>query len=173
MSEHSDICASANFIEKLCSLDDKTKRQLLDVISKPASLDKNAQCKALHIVSALKLLMPDIDDKSMRKILIGSRIKQLREEQRLTQDELAKRSGVCQTHISSVERFRICPSTETLEAISTVLCVPLSHIDAKIKDLALTDCLKCDGAGRIVETHLLEFGGQTSVSRACPRCSPD
>ncbi|MEF2966618.1 helix-turn-helix transcriptional regulator [Paenibacillus sp. M1] len=57
--------------------------------------------------------------------LIGERIKQLRKEQGLTQEELAEKAGVNASYIGTVERGERNISIETLEKIIQGLGIPL------------------------------------------------
>ncbi|WP_410770305.1 helix-turn-helix domain-containing protein [Fontibacillus sp. BL9] len=57
--------------------------------------------------------------------LIGERIKQLRKEQGLTQEELAEKAGVNASYIGTVERGERNISLETLEKIIQGLDVPM------------------------------------------------
>ncbi len=49
---------------------------------------------------------------------LGERIKQLREERKLTQDELGHRSGVGQSHLSHIEMGKSSPHMCTLELLA-------------------------------------------------------
>ncbi len=61
-------------------------------------------------------------------MLIGYRLKILREERKLQQVELGKRTGLHQCYISRVETGRTVPSLETLEKLARGLEVPLYRI---------------------------------------------
>ncbi|RRJ67455.1 XRE family transcriptional regulator [Paenibacillus oralis] len=58
--------------------------------------------------------------------IIGKRIKQLRKEQGLTQEQLAEKAGVNASYIGTVERGVRNISIETLEKIIQGLDVPLA-----------------------------------------------
>ena len=55
------------------------------------------------------------------KSSIGERIKELREQRGLTQVELARRSGISQGQISSIERGKRGYTSETIEALARTL----------------------------------------------------
>jgi XRE family transcriptional regulator, master regulator for biofilm formation len=58
-------------------------------------------------------------------VLIGDRIRAIRERKQLSQVELAVRAGLIRSYISGVENGYIVPSVETMEKIAQVLDVPL------------------------------------------------
>lgn len=55
------------------------------------------------------------------KKLVGIRIMQKRKEKNLTQDELAYKIGKSKNHLSSIERGKYLPTTETISLICSVL----------------------------------------------------
>ncbi len=59
------------------------------------------------------------------KKLVGERIKVLRKQARLTQEELAERVGLAAGHLSKLEAGRYFPSLDALERIAGTLDVPL------------------------------------------------
>ncbi len=59
------------------------------------------------------------------KKLIGERIKVLRRQAELTQEQLAEQVGLDARHLSRLEVGRHFPSLDTLERIAGVLNVPL------------------------------------------------
>ena len=61
-------------------------------------------------------------------MLIGERIRVIRERKQLSQVELAVRTGLVRSYISGVENGYIVPSVETLEKIARVLEVPLHRL---------------------------------------------
>jgi transcriptional regulator with XRE-family HTH domain len=58
-------------------------------------------------------------------MLIGLRIRTLREEARLSQGDIEKRSGIVRAYISRVEHGRTIPSVNTLERLARAMDVPL------------------------------------------------
>lgn len=63
----------------------------------------------------------------MRQIL-GSRVKQLRDLQGLTQEELAARAGLYWTQIQRIEQGKLNVTLNTLEHVAAGLGVPISHL---------------------------------------------
>lgn len=59
---------------------------------------------------------------------IGQRIKALRTEMKLTQGELAERSGLQLTHISRIEAGKYSVGIDTLSAIAKVLGQQLDFV---------------------------------------------
>lgn len=51
-------------------------------------------------------------------LAIGSKIKQLRKERRLTQQELARHTGIARGNISNYEAGRFLPSAEAIVALA-------------------------------------------------------
>ena len=62
----------------------------------------------------------------MRK-LVGGNAARIRREKRMTQEELAEKSGLSQQYISGLERGRRNPTIVTLYELATALGV--SHVD--------------------------------------------
>jgi transcriptional regulator with XRE-family HTH domain len=56
---------------------------------------------------------------------IGPRIRQLREEQGLSQTQVEEKSGILRTVLSRIENGHSVPTLETLERIAATLGVPL------------------------------------------------
>lgn len=60
---------------------------------------------------------------------VSERIRTLRKEAGLTQEELAERSGLPQSHISRLESGKHSPSRVTLEKIAAALGLPIGRFD--------------------------------------------
>jgi transcriptional regulator with XRE-family HTH domain len=61
-------------------------------------------------------------------MLIGTRLRQLREQKQLSQGDIEERTGLLRCYISRVENGRTVPSLETLERFAGVLDVPLYQL---------------------------------------------
>jgi transcriptional regulator with XRE-family HTH domain len=61
-------------------------------------------------------------------MIIGERIRELREEKDMSQGEIQKRTGLLRCHISRVENGRTVPGIETLEKMARALDVPLYRL---------------------------------------------
>ena len=61
-------------------------------------------------------------------MIIGERLRALREEKHLSQGHIEKRTGLLRCYISRVENGHTVPSIETLEKMSRALEVPLYQL---------------------------------------------
>ena len=58
-------------------------------------------------------------------MIIGDRIRGMREEKKLSQGDIEKRTGLLRCYISRVENGHTVPAIETLEKIARALACPL------------------------------------------------
>ena len=61
-------------------------------------------------------------------MIIGERLRTLRETKNLSQGDIEQRTGLLRCYISRVENGHTVPSVETLEKMARALEVPLHHI---------------------------------------------
>ncbi len=61
-------------------------------------------------------------------MLIGDRIRAIREEKGLSQGDIESRSGLLRSYLSRVENGHTVPSVETLEKLARALEVPLYQL---------------------------------------------
>jgi transcriptional regulator with XRE-family HTH domain len=61
-------------------------------------------------------------------MLIGTRLRQLREHKQMSQGDIEDRTGLLRCYISRVENGHTVPSLETLERFASVLDVPLYQL---------------------------------------------
>ncbi len=61
-------------------------------------------------------------------MVIGRRLRKLREEKSLSQGDIEKRTGLLRCYISRVENGHTVPSLETLERLASALEVPLYQL---------------------------------------------
>jgi transcriptional regulator with XRE-family HTH domain len=61
-------------------------------------------------------------------MMIGDRLRALREEKKFTQGDIEKRTGLLRAHISSIENGRTVPTVETLEKLARALEVPMYQL---------------------------------------------
>ena len=61
-------------------------------------------------------------------MVIGDRLKTLREAKDLSQGDIEKRTGLLRCYVSRVENGHIVPSLETLEKFAGALELPLYHL---------------------------------------------
>jgi len=61
-------------------------------------------------------------------MVIGTRLKKLREDRSLSQGDIEKRTGLLRCYISRVENGHTVPSLETLERLAAALEIPLYQL---------------------------------------------
>lgn len=61
-------------------------------------------------------------------MVIGTRLRGLREERKLSQGDIEERTGLLRCYISRVENGHTIPSIETLERIASALEIPLYQL---------------------------------------------
>jgi len=61
-------------------------------------------------------------------MVIGDRLRALRDEKKFTQGDIEKRTGLLRAHISSVENGHTLPTVETLEKFARALEVPMYQL---------------------------------------------
>jgi transcriptional regulator with XRE-family HTH domain len=61
-------------------------------------------------------------------VVIGNRLKELRESKNLSQGDIEKRSGLLRCYISRVENGHTVPAVETLEKMARALEVPMYRL---------------------------------------------
>ena len=66
--------------------------------------------------------------KESKPMLIGTRLRQLREQKHMSQGDIEDRTGLLRCYISRVENGHTVPSLETLERFAAVLDVPLYQL---------------------------------------------
>src|SRR5271169_3757991 len=83
-------------------------------------------------------------------MIIGDHLRAIREEKKLSQGEIEKRTGLLRCYISRVENRHTVPAVETLEKFARALEVPLYQLfyDSD-KPPALLNILKRKSAGEI------------------------
>ena len=62
------------------------------------------------------------------RMIIGDRLRTLREEKKLSQGDIEKRTGLLRCYISRVENGHTVPAIETLEKMARALEVPLYQL---------------------------------------------
>ena len=61
-------------------------------------------------------------------MLIGERLKELREQKKLSQGDIEKRTGLLRCYISRVENGHTVPGVDTLEKLARALEVPMYRL---------------------------------------------
>jgi len=81
-------------------------------------------------------------------MIIGERLRQLREQKNLSQGHIEKRTGLLRCYISRVEHGHTVPTVETLEKMCRALEVPLYQLFYEGKDLPAPPKQKTSAWGR-------------------------
>jgi transcriptional regulator with XRE-family HTH domain len=63
-----------------------------------------------------------------KPMLIGTRLRQLREQKQLSHGDIEERTGLLRSYVSRVENSHIVPSLETVERFAWVFDVPLYQL---------------------------------------------
>jgi transcriptional regulator with XRE-family HTH domain len=61
-------------------------------------------------------------------MIVGNRLRELREEKKLTQGDIEKRTGLVRPYISRVENNHSVPNIDTLEKMARALEVPMYQL---------------------------------------------
>jgi transcriptional regulator with XRE-family HTH domain len=61
-------------------------------------------------------------------MIVGDRLRELREAKKLSQGDIEKRTGLLRCYISRVENGHTVPAVETLEKMARALELPLYHL---------------------------------------------
>lgn len=106
-------------------------------------------------------------------MLIGDRIRSIREARNLSQGDIEKRSGLLRTYLSRVENGHTVPSVETLEKIARALEVPLYQLFYEREEPPELNYLpKCRTADEIVfNASSRESGNLEKLRRLLARMS--
>jgi transcriptional regulator with XRE-family HTH domain len=89
-------------------------------------------------------------------MLIGKKLKQIRESKNLSQGDIEKRTGLIRSYSSRVENGHVVPSVETLEKYAGALDIPLYRLFYE---------------GDEPPKHLIRFpadGGATQIAEMVP-----
>ncbi len=101
--------------------------------------------------------MSDDQEPQGTLIQLGRRVRRLREERRLTQEEFARRAGISVSFASLLERGGRSPSYETLLKAAEALSVPLADLFRDGATLEVADPS---------HARLVDFARRTHLSRA-------
>jgi transcriptional regulator with XRE-family HTH domain len=82
----------------------------------------------LLLLSQAKLVFGITHAMEEQAMIIGDRLRGLREEKKLSQGEIEKRTGLLRCYISRVENGHSVPAVETLEKLARALEVPMYEL---------------------------------------------
>jgi transcriptional regulator with XRE-family HTH domain len=77
------------------------------------------------VLTLLAFHLPQCNNRAM---IIGDRLREMREAKQLSQGDIEKRTGLLRCYISRVENGHTVPAIETLEKIARALEVPLYQL---------------------------------------------
>lgn len=120
----------------------------------------------------------ETDQREAPRMSIGTRIIQLRNEKRLTQQDLSDRTGLAASYLSRIENRHLEPRPHTLRKIALALGVPMSEIfQERSTQLGTLQCVitssgNCimnllhSGQGKRVQSH-----GKVTTPGNCNCCA--
>lgn len=97
---------------------------------------------------------------------VGKTIRQLRKQARITQKDVAARSGLTVSYLSRLENDRITPSVKTLRRIAEALEVPVSLLFGDAHNKAPEHCPVSLSGQCILEHRYQRKGGVPAVPPA-------
>src|SRR5260370_42337453 len=95
-------------------------------------------------------------------MIIGDRIRALREQKNLSQGQIEKRTGLLRCYISRVENGHTAPSIETLEKMSRALQVQLYELYYEVDNLPAPPIYK--------SVNTPPIGTSGNEARLMPKC---
>jgi transcriptional regulator with XRE-family HTH domain len=97
-------------------------------------------------------------------MVIGDRLKELRESKELSQGDIEKRTGLLRCYISRVENGHTVPAVATLEKMARALEVPMYSSFMKAKR-------QCQFARRNVPRAVRSGEAKAAKPTTCPSCA--
>jgi len=94
---------------------------------------------------------------------VGTEIKRRREEQKISQNQLAKLSGCAQSTLSAIEKTTKKPSTETLRGIAAALGCTVAELMGESSDQSQGPVLNPQDRELLRIFHLISGNGRESV----------
>lgn len=88
---------------------------------------------------------------------VGSNIRRIRQDARLSQEELAEAAGINRTYLSQLENGRSSPTLDVLERIARALEVPISALIADSRSAHASQPLYEISADEVIYPGLREF----------------
>src|SRR3970282_2127619 len=82
--------------------------------------------------------------RTARELTIGRKLRELREERHLTQQEMAGKAGVPRTHISRIENARLLPGPVMLHRLADALAVEILELLPQAKSSAVAPVTEGD-----------------------------
>src|SRR3954470_9897903 len=104
-------------------------------------------------------------------MIIGHRLRVLREQKRLSQGEIEKRTGLLRCYISRVENGHTVPAVETLEKFARALEIPIYQLFYEDEEVPSLKPIKASTAlwGNSGKDAVMLAQFRRSLSRVKPR----
>ena len=100
-------------------------------------------------------------------MVIGERLKALREQKKLSQGDIEKRTGLLRCYVSRVENGHTVPSVDTLEKMARALEVPMYRLFTDEEHVKAPNLpAEAFGVGRSTRNRTASFGRSPNYSRA-------
>ena len=114
--------------------------------------------------------------KTARELTIGRKLRELREQRHLTQQEMAGKAGVPRTYISRIENARLLPGPVMLHRIADALAVEILELLPQAKSSAVAPIMEGDHYWATFVSHFSQLRPSDMafvVSRARERASEE
>ena len=143
--DNSFALAVAVIRDRIETFSEDDKQDLYKLIPSLFSGNEEEKCAAQVTVNEIldqecfsiqKLEIPDAptDELSAWIVYVSRRLKELRDQAGMTQEQMSKKSGIPQSHISRLERGEHSPTSKTIEKLAHALNVKAWQIDPSIND---------------------------------------
>lgn len=133
------VMALGIVVERVSRLSDDDKRDLMEIAKSIVDVKSKDEmeefCRSLYEIlddglgTAAVARVEDEDGERPFGMFVGKRIRELRAAKGLTQQELARRADLEQSHISRLERGEYSPSAMTVAKLAKAMGVGVSEID--------------------------------------------
>lgn len=112
----------------------------------------------------------DLFSKDAASVNVGSRLRELREEQKISMRGLATKSGLSANALSMIERGKTSPSVSTLYKLSDALGVDITAFFGDPQQRQPIVFVKANGRGRVPFQRGLweDLGGEGFIGRMMP-----
>lgn len=75
-----------------------------------------------------RALRPNSSRRGLNQMIIGDRLRELREQKKLSQGDIEKKTGLLRCYVSRIENSHSVPAFETLEKFARALEVPMYEL---------------------------------------------
>ncbi len=138
--DNSFALAIAVLRERVSGLSKEDQNDLYQLLPAILGSDEEERLSAVQAVNEILAQSPDQiaqheyvntpeEDLQSWLTFVSARIRDARKEANMTQDQLAEKTGIPQSHISRLEQGDHSPTFKTLEKIAAAVGRPVSHFD--------------------------------------------